>query len=120
VVTSEAQACYSKIMERYESGVYSIGHGSRATTAFVSILRSFTVQHVADIRSYPGSRGNPQFNQESFRECVVQAGISYTWFPHLGGLRRKGLGIRSPHATIRQGRLVYASPGDGQLALELP
>jgi uncharacterized protein (DUF488 family) len=26
----------------------------------------------------------------------------------------------SPHATIRQGRIIYGSPGHGQIAMKLP
>lgn len=87
-------------MERYESTLYSVGHGNRTAAAFVSVLGSFAVQHLVDIRSYPGSRRNPQFRQEPLRESVGQAGISYTWFPHLGGLRRTGLGAQSPHQAL--------------------
>ena len=87
-------------MEHYKPTLYSIGHGTRTATEFVSLLGSFTIQHLADIRSYPGSKRNPQFGQEPLRESVGQAGISYAWFPHLGGLRRTGLGIQSPHQAL--------------------
>jgi len=188
-------------MGRSTVTLYSIGHGTRTATAFVSLLCSFTIQHLADIRSYPGSRRNPQFRQGPLRESVEPAGISYTWLPHLGGLRRTGLGAQSPHqaftsaafrnyadhmdspefvaavkqllrlaaigrtcfmcaetipqrchrllladylfaqgvqvihildrdkssphqlspdATIREGRIIYAGPGHGQIALKLP
>ena len=83
-------------MERYKVTLYSVGHGTRTATAFVSLLCSFTIQHLADIRPYPGSKRNPQFCQESLRESVGRAGVSYTWLPHLGGLRRTGLDPQSP------------------------
>lgn len=92
--------CYNEFVERYKLRLYSIGHGNRTAPAFVSLLRSFTIQHLADIRAYPGSRRYPQFRQESLRESVGQAGISYTWLPHLGGLRRTGLGAQSPHQAL--------------------
>jgi len=90
-------------MERpatYEAMLFSIGHGNRTAAAFVEILLSFGVRNIADIRSYPGSRRNPHFNLEPFREFLGRAGTSYTWFPDLGGLRRKGLGTHSPHKSL--------------------
>ncbi|HYA01644.1 MAG TPA: DUF488 domain-containing protein [Syntrophobacteria bacterium] len=79
-----------------ESRLYSIGHGNRTWEGFLSLLQCFAIEHLADIRSYPSSRRNPQFNQEPLRESLTQAGVSYAWFPDLGGLRRKGLGNPSP------------------------
>jgi hypothetical protein len=97
--------CYSKGMERYKVTLYSIGHGTRTAAAFVSLLCSFNIQHLADIRSYPGSRRNPQFRLEPLRESLEQAGISYTWLPDLGGLRRMGLGAQSPHQALTSAAL---------------
>lgn len=84
----------------YESTLYSVGHGTRTAEAFVSLLGSFAIQHLVDIRSHPGSRRYPHFDQEPLRESVGQAGISYTWFSALGGLRREGLGSNSPHRAL--------------------
>ncbi|HVO83355.1 MAG TPA: DUF488 domain-containing protein [Syntrophobacteria bacterium] len=90
-------------MEQYQVTLYSVGHGTRTAAAFASILRSFAIQHLADIRSYPGSKRNPHLRQEPLRESVGQAKISYTWIPHLGGLRRTGLGPQSPHQALTSG-----------------
>jgi uncharacterized protein (DUF488 family) len=88
------------VLTTQESRIYSIGHGNRTWEAFISLLQCFGIEHLADIRSYPASRRNPHFNQESLRASLAQAGVSYAWFPDLGGLRRKGLGRRSPHFAL--------------------
>lgn len=83
-----------------QSRIYYIGHGDRTWEGFLSLLQRFAIEHLADIRSYPSSRRNPQFNQEPLRASLAQSGVSYAWFPDLGGLRRKGLGNRSPHHAL--------------------
>jgi uncharacterized protein (DUF488 family) len=83
-----------------ESKIYSIGHGNRTWEAFLALLQCFGIEHLADIRSYPCSRRNPHFNQDRLQASLAQAGVSYAWFPDLGGLRRKGLGNRSPHHAL--------------------
>jgi len=45
---------------------------------------------VADIRSLPGSRRHPQFNQESLAPGLSRAAIHYAHLPRLGGLRKGG------------------------------
>jgi uncharacterized protein (DUF488 family) len=89
--------------------IYSIGHGNRSEEAFIATLRCFRVENLADVRSHPGSRRNPQFNREHLEQSLGKAGISYTWFPDLGGFRRKGLGASSPHlALLSPGLRNYA------------
>jgi uncharacterized protein (DUF488 family) len=43
---------------------------------------------LADIRSVPRSRRNPQFNRETLPEFLAAAGISYAHLKALGGLRK--------------------------------
>jgi uncharacterized protein (DUF488 family) len=66
----------------------------------VTLLRDFQIRNLADIRSHPGSRRNPHFNKETLESSLNKVGISYTWFPDLGGLRRTGLGSESPHVAF--------------------
>ena len=42
---------------------------------------------LADIRTVPKSRHNPQFAQENLKPALEAAGIEYHWFRDLGGLR---------------------------------
>jgi len=75
----------------------------------MDLLHEFRMQHLADVRSYPGSRRNPQFDQENLEQMLNNSGISYTWFPNLGGFRREGLGEKSPHVALEsQGFRNYA------------
>lgn len=47
-----------------------------------------------DVRSFPRSFKNPQFNKEEIGPELGEQGIRYVWMEKLGG-RRKGLGKKS-------------------------
>jgi uncharacterized protein (DUF488 family) len=70
--------------------IYTIGHSTRPLEEFIKLLRSFNIQLVADVRSYPGSKRFPQYNKENLLDSLSLYGILYQHFPGLGG-RRKAL-----------------------------
>jgi uncharacterized protein (DUF488 family) len=45
------------------------------------------VRTLADIRTVPRSRRNPQFEQAALRDTLTAAGLHYVHLPELGGLR---------------------------------
>jgi uncharacterized protein (DUF488 family) len=68
--------------------IYTIGHSTRSIEEFLAILRAHGVERVADVRTIPRSRHNPQFGADRLSESLREAGIEYTPMPRLGGLRR--------------------------------
>jgi uncharacterized protein (DUF488 family) len=68
--------------------VYTIGHGTRAAEELVWCLREARVATLVDVRRFPSSRRNPQFNQAALAETLSAAGIAYTHAVELGGRRR--------------------------------
>lgn len=68
--------------------LWTVGHSNRSTEEFIRILRSADIQLLADVRRFPNSRSNPQFNQEALRSSLAGANIGYEPFPELGGRRR--------------------------------
>ena len=68
--------------------LWTIGHSTLSIEDFISKLRSFEIQVLVDVRSYPGSRRYPHFNREQFNVSLADTGISYEHFPELGGRRR--------------------------------
>ncbi len=68
--------------------VYTVGHSTRSPEAFLEILRAFSIQTVADIRTVPRSRTNPQYNAEDFQRWLAAAGLEYLHLRDLGGLRK--------------------------------
>ena len=69
--------------------VFTIGHGIRPAEELVACLQGAGVGTLVDIRRYPGSRRNPQFNQEALASTLAAAGIAYRHAVELGG-RRSG------------------------------
>ena len=67
--------------------VFTIGHSTRTSEAFVALLREAGVAVVADVRRFPFSRRYPQFNGEALAKTLAAAGIGYRHLPALGGRR---------------------------------
>ena len=68
--------------------IYTIGHSTRTLDELVALLRAFGVSLLADIRTIPRSRHNPQFNADSLRAALPRRRLRYAHLPRLGGLRR--------------------------------
>ena len=60
--------------------IWTIGHSTRTIEDFIKALQANEIQLVADVRTLPGSRRHPQFNQEPLRGSLAAAGISYQHF----------------------------------------
>ena len=73
-----------------ESGkkIWTIGHSTRSLDEFLTLLHSFNIQLVVDIRSYPGSRRYPQFNKEALQISLPKNNIKYIHLKELGGRRK--------------------------------
>ena len=80
--------------------VYTIGHSTRSQSEFLALLRHYGVVTLADVRTMPRSRHNPQFNREELARVLPEVGIAYVHLPRLGGLRH-GLGAHSPNLGWR-------------------
>jgi uncharacterized protein (DUF488 family) len=68
-------------------GVWTIGHSIRPLEGFLDLLAENSIEAVADVRRYPGSRRWPHFAQESLAMALEKRGLVYLWFPELGGRR---------------------------------
>ena len=67
--------------------IFTIGHSTRPLEEFIGMLQGHAIEHLADIRTIPRSRHNPQFNTDTLPAALASAGIAYTHLPGLGGLR---------------------------------
>lgn len=71
-----------------QSVIYTIGHSTHSIELFIDMLKSFEVCVLADIRQFPGSRKNPQFNKENLMTVLPKVGIEYLHIETLGGRRK--------------------------------
>ncbi|HYZ88521.1 MAG TPA: DUF488 domain-containing protein [Myxococcales bacterium] len=67
--------------------IHTIGHGNRSFDELVEALRAHGIAQLVDVRSFPGSRRNPQFGREQLQRTLPAAGIAYSWMKDLGGRR---------------------------------
>ncbi|HEX4504596.1 MAG TPA: DUF488 domain-containing protein [Alphaproteobacteria bacterium] len=74
-------------MSPQPKAVFTIGHSSHPIATFIALLSAHEIEALVDVRSFPGSRRNPQFNQPALREALNAAGISYHHMVSLGGKR---------------------------------
>jgi uncharacterized protein (DUF488 family) len=68
-------------------GVFTIGHGVRPLEELIETLREAGVETLVDVRRFPGSRRNPQFNDGALGPALDEAGITYRQAVELGGRR---------------------------------
>lgn len=73
---------------------YTIGHSTRTIEEFLELLRAAEVTFVADIRTVPRSRTNPQYNQETLPDRLAAFQVGYEQIADLGGLRGKSKGVQ--------------------------
>ena len=67
--------------------IHTIGHSTRSQEALIGLLHENGVGLLVDVRAYPRSRRNPQFNAEVVEAALADAGIGYRHMKALGGRR---------------------------------
>jgi uncharacterized protein (DUF488 family) len=81
--------------------IFTIGHSTHPLEAFVALLKQHDVTALADVRSAPYSRFNPQFNKDALAQDLKAQGITYVF---LG----RELGARSEdRSCYENGRVQY-------------
>jgi uncharacterized protein (DUF488 family) len=89
--------------------IYTIGHSNGTVDRLLGLLLQHAITAVADVRSQPYSRFNPQFNREELAGELKKAGLEYVF---LG----QELGARSADpACYREGRAQYSLMAKTQL-----
>jgi uncharacterized protein (DUF488 family) len=68
---------------------FTIGHSTRSLDAFIDLLNEARIGLVADVRTVPRSRTNPQFNRDVLAHALAARQIGYEHIAALGGLRGK-------------------------------
>ena len=57
--------------------IYTVGHSNHTGERFVELLRAHKITAIADVRSTPYSRRNPQFNRDNLRAALKEHAIQY-------------------------------------------
>jgi uncharacterized protein (DUF488 family) len=67
--------------------IFTVGHSTLPLERFIEMLHAYGIERLADIRTIPRSRRNPQFNANTLPAALAAEGIEYRPMPELGGLR---------------------------------
>lgn len=67
--------------------IFTVGHSTHPIDEFIHMLHANSVDLVADVRTIPKSRHNPQYGEDELRASLLAAGIGYRRLSGLGGLR---------------------------------
>lgn len=70
-----------------KDSIFTVGHSTRPIEEFITLLQAYGIESLADIRTVPRSRYNPQFNSDTLGEALRAREIHYVPLPALGGLR---------------------------------
>jgi uncharacterized protein (DUF488 family) len=68
--------------------VFTLGHSTLPIERFIALLQIYGIERLVDIRTIPGSRHNPQFNEIALADRLTVEHFEYVHMKALGGLRR--------------------------------
>ena len=68
--------------------VFTVGHSTLPIERFIAMLATYGIERLADVRTVPRSRRNPQFNADALGASLRAEGIDYIPLGELGGLRK--------------------------------
>ncbi|MGH6684794.1 MAG: DUF488 family protein [Pseudolabrys sp.] len=70
-----------------QDAIFTVGHSTLPIDAFIALLKAYGIHCLADVRTVPRSRHNPQFNADALETSLQNQDIGYASLPALGGLR---------------------------------
>lgn len=82
--------------------LFTVGHSNHPIERFLALLKQHSIEVLADVRSTPFSRFNPQFNRGKLEASLREAGIRYDYLGEELGARSKD------PAHSEDGRVSYA------------
>lgn len=72
---------------------HTIGHARLALPDFIARLQDAGIELLVDVRAFPRSRTNPQFNEDTLPAALAEHGIGYLHLAELGGRRGRQPGV---------------------------
>lgn len=92
--------------EMPDGGIFSIGHSTHPLDRFVGLLKRHGIDVVADVRSMPFSKFNPQYDRDSLIETLKRSNMKYVFFGGELGARTEDPSCHDPDGKVRYDRLA--------------
>jgi uncharacterized protein DUF488/NnrS protein len=70
-----------------DGAIFTVGHSTLPIERFITLLQTYGIERLADVRTVPRSRHNPQFNADELGRALAHQNIDYVPLHTLGGLR---------------------------------
>jgi uncharacterized protein (DUF488 family) len=70
-----------------KGAIFTVGHSTLTSEDFITLLKAYGIENLADVRTIPRSRHNPQFNSDALAAALEKNHIAYIAMKALGGLR---------------------------------
>ncbi len=92
MLLAEADQDVSKVSPPQEAqwssdAIFTVGHSTLPVESFISLLKTYGITCLVDVRTVPRSRHNPQFNADMLGVTLEKEAAEYVPLPILGGLR---------------------------------
>jgi len=105
-------------MNPQPKAVFTVGHSNHPIGDFIDLLSAHKIEALADVRSFPGSRRHPQFNQAALSQALNAAGISYHHMVSLGGKRESATPAGTQKNRPFSSYIDYSKTEQFQLSLK--
>lgn len=89
--------------------IYTIGHSNHSIGDFLALLKAAGLGAIADVRSAPYSRRNPQFNREALSSALKDNGVAYAWLGEELGARPRDPSLRHSDGGVDFRRLAASA-----------
>ena len=70
-----------------EGAIFTVGHSTLTIECFITLLQTYGIERIVDIRTIPCSRYNPQFDHTTLAASLSAVHLEYEHIQALGGLR---------------------------------
>jgi len=88
--------------------VYTVGHSTMPAERLIALLTQHGITALADVRSQPYSRMNPQFNREDLKEALREQAIAYAFLGRELGARSEDRSCYD-HGKVQYSRLAQTT-----------
>jgi uncharacterized protein (DUF488 family) len=86
--------------------IHTVGHSNHPIERFLGLLQPHGITAIADVRSTPYSRFNPQFRREKLQAALAGVGIQYVFLGEELGARSQDPACYDPEGRVSYERLA--------------
>jgi uncharacterized protein (DUF488 family) len=86
--------------------IHTVGHSNHPIERFLGLLQPHGITVVADVRSTPYSRFNPQYRREKLQAALAEVGIQYVFLGEELGARSQDPACYDPDGRVSYTRLA--------------